>query len=626
MNQHVNSSRRLSTASWSVLIACSVILFWWLSSWFTNNEEPEFANTRIELPTPDYAGYKATFIAQQLGVSTPVAAKFLNIMRKKAVPVESLDSALKSIASSHRRTLQLVTNLKPENSQTKLLLFKVRAALEQASFDNAYRYLSQAVHVERGSSKSSIQLILAQMSLNLFQFSRAAMEYQKAIDFAKREKNPAKVAEYQMYLALVNLNRREAGDSLALLKNSFALCQKQACSSELVTSILSSTGKAWLAKGAEIKAIKWFKDALAYKDFASVGNRSLVAGIWTDIGESYMRVEQRKKALIYFQKALNVQLSDKGNSSKLLDLWVAKADALAALGMQDEAFLLYTKALTQELKALKRKHPRAARLWLKLGDLSVDRGEINKALQHYIKARDIRFSLFGPRHKSVAEVWERMARVWSLKQAHEYSIKYYFKALDVYRAEHDKQYVKIAELEDSLGIVWMQMKDYKKAIRYFEYSLDNYRRNYDESHPGVISVTVRLGDAWSGLKQYKKAVFWHSVAFNSYQKILPADDFRLAKLRHSIANASMINKNYVVAAEHFTDALPAYRRKFGVDDKRVAQILENLGNAWAQQGNLNKAVIYLQQSFDLRAKNLGRQHPVTVVTEKNLRSVQVRLK
>ena len=618
-----------------------VVLFWWSTPMAPivqgSNDTDNIVRTK-----PDYTGYTAKKVALEYKIPEAAAKKYLTLLRDKYVPVEELNTALREKAEEYKSIKRALVDLKSEDDKVKDLLKLATEALDKAQDAKAKSYLKQAIDIDVNlanisSSKAESlkrsaaakQEVLANISLDRFEFKEAAKAYRRAIILAKEGKAPIEVARYQKILALVNLEQSESTNSLALLKSSLEICEKNKCGTKLVVEILHSIGKVWQENDEPGKAIEGFRQALAYKNYEDAGHTLVVADIWWDMGRSYLSQNNTDDALKYIQKSIDAHLEKDENHPHLSALWTTKADVLDGLDKPNKAKKLYEQALTTELKLVPGRNPRAATIRIKLGELLFKNGKFEKAQIEYQKAHAMRVKIFGEKHIQVADVALAIGRTWSEMKQYQKALDNYQQSIESYRAVIKKDSIVFGDIESFKGIAYAGLKQYDKAVEAFKLSLRIFR-DYTKKHAmsanySELLLLSRLGYVEAARKRYKQVIIWHTQAIMGYRKRLLPNDFKLAELRLSLGLANSHEKKYSDAINYLNSALIAYKAKYGESNKNVEKIYNTLGLSWSAKGDQTQALNFLQQSLTLREKLLGKDHPSTIATKNKIKTIQASL-
>ncbi|HJK86936.1 MAG TPA: tetratricopeptide repeat protein [Candidatus Megaira endosymbiont of Nemacystus decipiens] len=176
-----------------------------------------------------------------------------------------------------------------------------------------------------------------------------------------------------------------------------------------------------------------YKEALHYgelalKMFQELGNESMVASCFNNLGVTYGKVRDNEKAIEYELKSLEIR-------EKLYPGTEVLANTLSNISATYRKLKTYEEALEYELKAL----------------------EIKETLY--------------PGTEIVATTLGNVGYIYSRLKKHEYALKYELKALDIRQKLYPNNDNKLlADISNNVGYTYDQLGKHKEALKYYKQS------------------------------------------------------------------------------------------------------------------------------------------------------------
>lgn len=199
------------------------------------------------------------------------------------------------------------------------------------------------------------------------------------------------------------------------------------------------------------------------------------------------------------------------------------------------------------------------------------------------------------------------------------AIDYYHRALKIFRTFNDDASISI--VLNNIGYTFQSQKNYEKALKYYFESLNHYKKanNGKEDHTMALFynniglVYNKTGRAELGLEYYQRALDMFVRVEHRYGEGLVLNNIGDTYLQR-------FNKSDKNAPEHLQKALENFEKSLGIWNELEDWIsksvtLKNIGTVCLDMGQIDKAVAYGEESYQL-AKKIG--FPKSIMTSSHL--------
>ncbi len=304
------------------------------------------------------------------------------------------------------------------------------------------------------------------------------------------------------------------------------------------------------------------------------------------LGNVYYDIGQVRKALAYYEEALEIDRAQKNKNG--ICAWLGElGNVWTYLGETKKAIEYYEQALTisREIgdKILEETHLG------NLGNAYFYYGETKKAIEYHEQALTISREIGDKRGDGYN--LGNLGSSWSVLGETRKAIEYYEQTIEIARETGDRR-VEGTSLVN-LGSEWFDLGETRKAIEYYEQalmiSLETAGRRVEGACLG------NLGNAWSKLGETKKAIKFYEKALTIGQEIEDIEGERswLVGLGNAWSDLGETRK----AIEYYEQAL-TISRETG-DRSGEGKRLVNLGIAWSDLGETRKAIECYEQALTI---------------------------
>ena len=218
-----------------------------------------------------------------------------------------------------------------------------------------------------------------------------------------------------------------------------------------------------------------------------------ISGLLNNLGFTYSDLGDAKKAIEYFEKALDIFTKVYGEVHPYVAITNNNlGEAYRALGDAKKAVEYSEKALEIDLKVFGDQHPNVAIRYNNLGSAYSDLGDAKKAIEYFEKALDIFTKVYGEVHPYVAITNNNLGEAYRALGDAKKAVEYSEKALEIDLKVFGDQHPNVATRYNNLGSAYRALGDAKKAIEYFEKALEVFTTIYGREHPSTKTVHKNL--------------------------------------------------------------------------------------------------------------------------------------
>jgi len=280
-------------------------------------------------------------------------------------------------------------------------------------------------------------------------------------------------------------------------------------------------------------------------------------------------------ALVYFNKAEEIESSNNSSSKSLGDIYINKANILVRKRIYTTAFEYFEKSI-DIYKSSSKNNPEIetsiASAYLNLGIAYIDVGEIKKALDYLNKSMKIRLKNKLP---GLELVYLNLAKAYVKSGENLIAEESFKKSINFFINEYGHNYYRLAEAYFDYGVFLKNEKQYNESLVMLKKALDICLSKYGLNHSRTSLAYKLIGDNYfarsfpdSALKYYQKSLIAIVPGFNSPDiKDNPLIDSSLFDIR-LLDNL----KSKARALEMFAEQTPGNGRKAEIMEKGVETI------------------------------------------------------
>ena len=195
----------------------------------------------------------------------------------------------------------------------------------------------------------------------------------------------------------------------------------------------------------------------------------------------------------------------------------------------------------------------------------------------------------------------------------------------LHRAERhaDPRSLQMGIIADELAQTYQYLQQYEKAEQYFKQSLEIRKKTSAKDHPEDIAETLNnLSDLYRETQDYKQALDCQQQALDIWTKHYGKQNIRVAVAMNNLGMIYLNQQKLKQAKTQFLQAIEIAESLPEKQEKHTATFYNNIATIYYYEQAFDLSEQYFQKAYDLRAKNLGANHPLTKQAEMNLQVVK----
>ncbi len=320
---------------------------------------------------------------------------------------------------------------------------------------------------------------------------------------------------------------------------------------------------------------------------------------YLDSARYYKNQSDYTQAIRYINKALHlkptvlqrVQIND-----LLADIFVKKANYYKAIHFLQKAIINITLLKEEDTTVYRLLYDH----YIKIADLYEEIGELNTAIDYYINALSVAYQ--WDNRQKVAEAYQYIAKNYHFQGVYDKALDNYLESISIFEEINDEKgltesLVGVAKVYKSMGLLSKSIETYLKA-------LELAKKNGDERTQVII--TSDLAYLFYNLELYDIA-----LQFSDYATQVSDTDY-LYKVYNLLFKGKIYIKleNYELAEHYLKKALDLLTFKPNLP--LMAEVYVTFGELYLNQGQLDKAYLFLTRSYTIYQKLKARQKQATV--------------
>ncbi|MCI0629982.1 MAG: serine/threonine-protein kinase [Phycisphaerales bacterium] len=284
------------------------------------------------------------------------------------------------------------------------------------------------------------------------------------------------------------------------------------------------------------------------------------------------------------------------------------ADALARLGLHEQAWPPQQRALEIRMRLLGHEHPHTLSSMTSAGDLLHAQGNLADAESYLREALDKTRRVLGDNHPDSLIAHTHMAGLLMDQGRPADAEPHYRQALEGRRRVFGDNHPDTLISMNNLGVALLKQRKFAEAEHYIQEALHKSRRLLGDDHPSTLFPMTNMGRLLIDQGKPDEAEPYCSQALETRRRILGDDHPRTIISVNIMGDLRRAQGNHVDAEHLYHQALEGFLFQKGPDDFRVAQSRLCLGLALLGQRRFPDAEEQLIESERLGALPQSGSH------------------
>ncbi|KAL7462558.1 hypothetical protein ACHAXS_002939 [Conticribra weissflogii] len=242
--------------------------------------------------------------------------------------------------------------------------------------------------------------------------------------------------------------------------------------------------------------IKRYQDALRYfhevhrMKCEMLGRNHLeVASTLNNIAYLQMQLGECKKCIETSNRSIDVASNGRGLNKETCAAWTNKGDAYEKLGDRRNALASYKKALEVQKVFLGENNILNAELYEKMAGIYFKRKDLENAISLLEDSLEVKCKALGSEKSDVASTFIKLAEYYEEDHDYSNSIRCHTKALRIFKHNDDKEGA--AKEHNKIGGILKSVGDYNKSMEHYMQALRYSREAKLPSNDPIVADTIR---------------------------------------------------------------------------------------------------------------------------------------
>jgi preprotein translocase subunit SecA/nephrocystin-3 len=336
-----------------------------------------------------------------------------------------------------------------------------------------------------------------------------------------------------------------------------------------------------------------FRKALLYHEKALEIQKSILGPSHSDIADTHLnigRVNYRlgnfQMALLNYNDALKIYEEDQDNY--LLDM----ANTYNNIGVVYKDLANYPLSLkyyrkTMEIreKYLGNDYPDTAGSYYNIGIMYCEQGIFSKAQDYCDKALRIQEKLLGVKHIDTTNTYICLGNIHFYQNDNDLALKYYKRALKIQEVILGKDHSITATTYNNIGSLYYNLGNYTMALSYYMKALKIRKKVMSSEHSDTAASLNNIGNVYYRLRNYPMALKYYSKSAKIRESLLGKEHHDTLTSYYYIADVYYEMSNYPLALDYYKMvAIRNYESAYN-DLACVYQLMEEYDKAlpWAEK-------------------------------------------
>ena len=443
-------------------------------------------------------------LSAELGITQSALQSFFDILERKQIPKQDLDSTLREIAKRYKELQAKLDRFNSEDPEVNTLKRQSKEALEAGRFEDAEKFLNQASEKDiraanelQATAKKRLLSAAASKAANgdlkatQLAYADAAAYYRQAAELVPSDEE-ATLAVYVFFQGGSLVANGQLSEALPPVERALALREK-ALGPEHPEVALNLMALARLYSSVESKIAEsepLYLRALAIQEKTLGPDHSDTAINLTNLGDLYRKQGQYTKAEPLLRRALAIQEKTTGPSIFTLQSLFTLANLYHAQGRYPEAEALLTRALAVGDQSVGSDHWFTAPISTVLADLYRLQGRYAEAEPLFKRVLVINEKSFGPNHVIVAESLANLAMLYRDQGHYTKAESLLKRALPIVEQALGSDNREIAQILDGLALLYSKQDRYAEAESLFKRAMAIQEQALGPNHPELAQTLI----------------------------------------------------------------------------------------------------------------------------------------
>lgn len=212
------------------------------------------------------------------------------------------------------------------------------------------------------------------------------------------------------------------------------------------------------------------------------------------LGSLYLKKNNQSKALLYFNKSLDITelLQMNLNDPLISKISESLGKIYSSANEYHKADYFFNRSLKIKKVNYGDEHPSVANVYIQLGKLHNKSGDYDKARKYYSDALKIKRKHFGEESNEAAEIVAHKAESYMSEKKLSEAENNFLKAMDTFENNSKKSKFALIFCKDSLAYIYKEQNKLNKAAAFYRDVMSLKREAFGENHIQLANTMNNL--------------------------------------------------------------------------------------------------------------------------------------
>ncbi|WP_346883330.1 CHAT domain-containing tetratricopeptide repeat protein [uncultured Algibacter sp.] len=351
-----------------------------------------------------------------------------------------------------------------------------------------------------------------------------------------------------------------------------------------------------------IDAININKSALLKLDKQN-SNDTIIAKIYSNIGNNYIQIRNIDSASIYITEGLTFLDKRKINNSREKGLLYFSLGTVHAIkGDLDNGEKYFNQALKIQIESIGENHHETAATYGNLANVALYKRDLDKASRYLNIALKTTKNTLGENHQKMAGYYNNLGLIYRAKGELKRALVQYENSARITKNNYGGDYIKLNAPYTNMSSLYHTLGNFDKAIDYLLKSISLQEKTFSVKGYELASNYTSLALLYAEINKFDEAI-------NSLEKGLQFLKKTYGDTHESIAinysNFNIVYRKMNKNNKSIKYGLKALTILNNLPDKNYAEILSinsNISKAYTNLGDYTNATNYSNKALDIFAR------------------------
>ncbi|WP_299182839.1 CHAT domain-containing protein [uncultured Aquimarina sp.] len=337
---------------------------------------------------------------------------------------------------------------------------------------------------------------------------------------------------------------------------------------------------------------------------------SILAAKYLKKAESLLAEKKLERSVIYFKKALDVELKIYGQNHEKTIIYYDRIGLIYKNIGQHEIALDYFKTfLNLSIKKFGRSHPYSGYGFLNIGVTYKNLFQYDLALENYEKSL-ITFQHLRKKDM-ICFIYNNIGIVFTKKGENTKAIEYYNKSIKIGVKLFGKNYIENGKSYQNIGALYSNKKEYDKSLSYYNKSINIYINAYGKNNLRVAKLYSDIGDTYNHKKKYNLSLDYYHKSFEVYSSILDLNASEIVNLNLRIASIYFKKKKFEEALKYYEKGLDVFSETYETNHLLTSNFFYNIAKVYYKKKDFSKAITFYNKAVIANKKKQSSNNDQT---------------